>query len=328
MKSYFKNSILLNKIIFYLGYYYFKLTNKTLYYSNMSMVNLYCLTNGAFSNNLNFGLKPRKRISFKGDIFELITEDFFSKTNNTLNNDGYSLLKTKLPHEIIEGVMNFSLNSNSYYTNKSVKIDFKNLESNIYKYKYEDLINNKFVQRIIADPVLINIARNYFNSEPVFDFVSMWWTTDYEKKVEDAAQEYHFDCDRVKWLKVFFYINDVTEENGPHCYIKSSHKIGSKPQEILSKGYVRIQDSILKECYSKDNFIEATGESGTILIGDTSCWHKGKPISKGSRLLLQLEFTTSLFGIHNPKGLVTKYESGFKEFCLENKHYSQKIKFN
>ena len=134
--------------------------------------------------------------------------------------------------------------------------------------------------------------------------------------------------DRIKWLKIFFYVNDVAPENGPHCYIKYSHKPGNKPKELLKRGYKRIPDEDLEKYYKQEDFVELCGEAGSIIAGDTKCWHKGKHLTKGHRLVMQFEYTSSLFGSNYPKLIVNKSSDAFKEFCKNNQRYSSNIHFN
>ena len=209
--------------------------------------------------------------------------------------------------------------------NDQILFDPKDKKSNIYKFNSNDLIQNQWVQKLIMDPVLINIAGTYLGANPIFDFAAMWWSTDSKTKKEDAAQEYHFDLDRPKWLKIFIYLTDVNKDNGPHCYISKTHKVGNKPQEILDRGYVRVTDKELEKYYPKSSLKEVTGPSGTIVFGDTSCWHKGKPIVKGDRLILQLEYTNSLFGLNLPKFNINNPSSSFTAFCKKNNIYTQNI---
>ena len=57
----------------------------------------------------------------------------------------------------------------------------------------------------------------------------MWWSTARGKKptiksetTNKSAHFFHFDLDRPKWLKLFIYLSDVGNLNGPHIYIKNS----------------------------------------------------------------------------------------------------------
>ena len=110
----------------------------------------------------------------------------------------------------------------------------------------------------------------------------------------EAAQLYHYDLDHMKWLKVFFYLSDVTTEQGPHTYIPVSHKIGRKNYKILQRGYARVTDAEMKDMQSEEP-CSLLGEAGTVIIGDTKCFHKGTPVVAGSRLVLQPTFGPSEF---------------------------------
>ena len=325
MKKYIKKSILINKILFYIGYITFKIIGYTPRISYMSMINLYCLTGGKFLFDFNKKSKVFEGFVNNSNFFKDVNRKDLIKINSELNHEGYSLFKYKLDKKITHNLKSFSYTLKAKVGNNQILYDPKDKKSNIYKFSSNDLIQNQWVQELIMDPVLINIAANYLGVNPIFDFAAMWWSTDSKTKNEDAAQEYHFDLDRPKWLKIFIYLTDVNKDNGPHCYISGTHKVGNKPQEILNRGYVRVADKELENHYPKSNLKEVTGPSGTIVFGDTGCWHKGKPIVKGDRLILQLEYTGSLFGLNLPKFKVNKPSSKFITFCKKNNIYTQNI---
>jgi hypothetical protein len=176
------------------------------------------------------------------------------------------------------------------------------------------------------DPVILNVARNYLQCEPIFDFPAMWWSTCFSKEASsEAAQLYHFDMDRIKWLKFFFYINDVTIENGPHCYIQGTHKPRNKPQKLLNRGYTRISDADLRPYYNSEDFKMLCADAGTVFAGDTTCWHKGSPLRSGHRLVFELEYTGSLFGANRPKMVVENSNASFRDFCKNNKVFASNL---
>ncbi len=325
MKKFIKKSILINKILFYIGYIIHKITDYTPRVSYMSMINLYCLTSGKFLFDFNKKNKVYKDFMNNSNFFKDVNRKDLFKINSELNNEGYSFFKYRLDKKITYNLKSFSYTLKAKVGNNQILYDPKDKKSNIYKFSPNDLIQNQWVQELIMDPVLINIAGNYLGVNPIFDFAAMWWSTDSKTKNEDAAQEYHFDLDRPKWLKIFIYLTDVNKYNGPHCYISGTHKVGKKPQEILNRGYVRVADKELENHYPKSSFKEVTGPTGTIVFGDTGCWHKGKPIVKGDRLILQLEYTGSLFGLNLPKFKVRNPSSSFITFCKKNRNYTQNI---
>jgi hypothetical protein len=110
--------------------------------------------------------------------------------------------------------------------------------------------------------------------------------------------------DRIKFLKFFFYLTDVDTTNGPHCFIRHSHQ--RKPQPLLRDG--RIGDEEMQQYYPPEDIVEITGPAGSISAVDTRGFHKGKPLQKGHRLVLQLEYTTSLFGANNGQIVIPRSE--------------------
>ena len=170
--------------------------------------------------------------------------------------------------------------------------------SPIYDFKSQALFEAPVVQQLLLDKSILAVAQEYLGPAPVLDLLTMWWSTAACKDVDlsKAAQLYHFDLDRLKFLKFFIYLSDVDTYNGPHCYIEKSHKI--KPKQLRRDG--RILDEELKALYPASDFKEITGPKGTILAVDTSGFHKGKPLEKGERLLFQMEFATSMFGQNYP----------------------------
>jgi hypothetical protein len=128
--------------------------------------------------------------------------------------------------------------------------------------------------------------------------------------------------DRIKFLKVFFYLTDVTPESGPHCYVRGSSK--RKPAAILRDG--RIPDEEIRSHYPEETFVEICGGTGSIIAVDTRGWHKGKPLTEGERLILQFEYTNSMFGQNYPKSALPEDASAsFREFVEANSRTFQGI---
>lgn len=323
------------KKIFAKGYQTFLETGKTPQEAYMALINLYCATNGNFTEKLNNEIKlnnPPISVpkTIEGVIGTYSSSDF-TNVNKELNENGYSHFAKKLSASICENLTHFALTTPAKippaYNEKVIYSAEKPL-AEIYRFDIQDLVNNATIQQLMIDPVLLNIARNYLGCEPIFDFPAMWWSTAFQKEASsEAAQLFHFDMDRVKWLKIFIYVNDVTMENGPHCYIQGSQKPNAKPSEMLKRGYARIKDEELLPYYKKDDVKIVCGEAGSVFAGDTKCWHKGINLKKGHRLVLEFEYTSSLFGTNSPKLEVENCSEEFKLFCKTNKVFASNITF-
>jgi hypothetical protein len=152
----------------------------------------------------------------------------------------------------------------------------------------------------MADRSFIAVAQNYLQAQPIVDVVAMWWNVMSPRPDKEAAQYWHFDMDRIKWLKFFVYLTDVGPENGPHSFVAGSHRSGGIPASLLKKGYARLTDEEVGSNYSVDRFVEFTAPRGTVIAEDTRGLHKGKHITKGDRLIFQMQFSNSLFGGEYP----------------------------
>ena len=65
--------------------------------------------------------------------------------------------------------------------------------------------------------------------------------------------------------------------------------------------------------------MEITGAPGTIFIADTRGFHKGKAIQSGDRLMVQLEFSTSLFGPEHQEIKVNeRFSNEFRQFARQH----------
>jgi hypothetical protein len=153
-------------------------------------------------------------------------------------------------------------------------------------------------QRLVADPLFLNLSQSYFGGVSTLKDISLWWSpvTGGEPD-DDAAQLFHFDYEPIPiWLKFFVYLTDVRAETGPHVFVKGSHRLRQeKARALLARGYVRISDKDIDETFGHENVIELTGLAGTVFVADTMGFHKGKLPESGHRVIAQIEYAMPLF---------------------------------
>ncbi len=150
--------------------------------------------------------------------------------------------------------------------------------------------------RIAFDPYILSVVSGYLGGTPIHVQTCLWFSfagNQDEQTLSRNAQFFHQDKEFVKFIKVFIYLNDVTAENGPHCYIEGSHRDELNRHGIpYSK---RVSDDEVISLYGKDKHKVLEGAAGTIIFGDTVSAHKGMPLKQGGRLMLQLEYAASLY---------------------------------
>lgn len=139
---------------------------------------------------------------------------------------------------------------------------------------------------------VLRIASEYLEVLPVLNYPASWFSFPVKKIEKESAKNWHWDCDGIKWLKVFVYLNDVTYENGPHAFIANSHrnwKVNSKTSRITEQQVVK--------AYGNNAIQSFIAPRGTVIFEDTRGFHKGTPLLAGYRLALDVQFNFDNFGL-------------------------------
>lgn len=274
-------------------------------------LDLHCKTNGRSTEILSNVMQRLRPAPAPIRPFESLLGSFQPEQVNAIadqiRRDGYYVFDTRMPAGIcdeIEAAARVTparVGRDPNGAPRMVAFDPANPVGRVYDIPETDSWQIPAYQRIIADPVFINVSQAYLNAASTLKNVNLWWSSaiagEIDKDADHAAQMFHFDYDPApRWLKFFVYVTDVTDENGPHTFVRGSHRLRQeKMREILSRGYVRISDAEIAGVCGRDNVVELAGPKGTVLAVDTMGFHKGKPPISGYRLLAQLEYASPLF---------------------------------
>jgi hypothetical protein len=294
-----------------LGFGVFSVARTTPAYSYQSLVRIFCATRGHsndfFSRWISLFRRP-VAIKTGPGIVGSLDESGLDKITEKMNSLGFHVFEKKLTPEFCDRIVEFSCRTtsvvladvfdpNSKEPPRVAQYDPKKLVGTRYDYRTQDLLNSPDIQKLLGDPDLLRVAQAYLGSLPILDIIGLWWNTTYsDQPNKNAAQYFHFDMDRIKWLKFFFYFTDVGPENGPHVFVMGSHRTNKIPKALLKQGYARLTDEEVAQYYPSSKFVEFTGSRGTVLAEDTRGLHKGKNLQSGARLILSVQFSNSLFG--------------------------------
>lgn len=286
----------------------FAATGRTPASAYQSMIRLFMLTGGQ-SNDLASRwlslLHPPRPIAPAEGVLGALDAGRLKTLDAKLRSDGYVLFERALPEDLCDRLQQFALTQpcKRRATDEAGAGAAEEVYPRakpggiIYDFHPQRLIHDADVQRLMADPSILALAQSYLGAAPVLDTVNMWWTTAFGTRPDSsAAQLWHFDMDRLRWIKFFVYLTDVTVENGPHCFIAGSHRTGGIPQSLRDLGYARITDDVVDKLYPREAIKTFVAPRGSILAEDTRGLHKGLPAVRGDRLMLEFEFSNSLFG--------------------------------
>ena len=287
--------------LLWLGVAVFRVTGRTPWLSYWAMRRLYCVTRGRSNQWLarTLGAPVAVGSASADGVLASMNGAHRDASLDALRRDGFAVLGTYLRQAQIDSLVDFARATPARLipapTSGPTEHPFDPDRPRAIKNDLPEdrLVEHPVVQSLLADHSLRDFARRYHNSEPVNDHVAMWWSSAYSSEASsEVAQLYHFDMDRPQFLKLFFYLTDVTPDTGPHCYIRASHR--ERPAALWRDG--RHADEDVLALYGRASEVEIAAPRGTLIAVDTSGFHKGKPLVQGSRLLLQLEYTSALFG--------------------------------
>lgn len=213
-----------------------------------------------------------------------------------LRTDGVYVFKNRLPRDMIARMRESALRVPAMPRGLDAPpTPFPRTQPQVGRYDIneDNTMADPAMQDYTSDPALALIAARYLGQPVIQDQTALWWTT--TQGAEDAAMNawmFHQDRDRLSFLKIFVYLTDVGPENGPHTYVRGTHR--HIPRSLRADG--RQTDAAVKDAGLWDRVVSLTGPSGTMMAVDSVGLHKGVPPQVGDRCVLQVEFATSLFG--------------------------------
>ena len=214
-------------------------------------------------------------------------------------NLGYKYFKKyNISQSFSKEILNFDCFSLTQKKNLKIQ-DLKDENNALIEINKLDLFKSFKISELISDKEIYIEAKKIIGSEPVFCDLKAWWSlySDDENKKNKAAQFWHRDIDRLRDIKIFFYLSDVkNEDDGCFEFVENSHISSFKNVSIFDKRY---NNEYIKKKFKK-NIRQLLGEAGQSFIVDTRGIHRGRPLKKNKkRCVLQLYLSNSNFGFGN-----------------------------
>lgn len=290
------------------GLRFFERSNITTKSAYSSLRKMFVLTRGNSNDRISAAINKRVgkyELDDRSGVLGNLSDVELKNMIETMERDGFYIFDKLLPENIANELYNYGLTipcqyldlETKAYSNKEVFFNPSKPVSPRYEFNNALIVNLPVIQQLLFDKSLIAFAQEYLGVKPILDLIAFWWSLPFEGKGKsEAAQMYHFDMDRIKFMKFFFYLTDVDSENGPHCYVRGSHKY--LPQSLARDG--RFSDEEIIKEYGFENVIEIYGKKGSIIAVDTRGFHKGKELISDKRLIFQIEFANSMFGQNYP----------------------------
>jgi hypothetical protein len=295
-------SLVVDPFIFAIGVLAFAVTKRTPRMAFGSLRRLFVATDGRlndFAGRMSARVHPPVRLGAVHGVLGDLDEGAIDALAQNIERNGYYVFEARLDDGVCQKIVEFAKRTSATLIPAPVggptqsTYDPNAPLAPRYEFEERRIFELPELQELATDETFMAIAQAYLRCRPVNDLVAVWWSPAFGSRASsEAAQLFHFDMDRLKFVKFFVYLTDVDESHGPHVYVSSSHL--RKPKAVRRDG--RISDDEIIQAYGQEGIIEITGQRGTVLAVDTRGFHKGKAPESGDRLLFQVEYTNSLFG--------------------------------
>ncbi len=291
--------------VFGRGYARYLLGAKNDHESFLALRRLFCRTNGRLNDVLAYwhaASNPPYQVNVRDSVVAGL-EEGLPRIIRDLDRDGYHVFEQRVPEDLCRELTDLALrtpcsvlDADGKWSQEPRRFDPARPDGVRFDLSAQDVMENPTAQKLVGDLGLLAVAQSYFRAKAVQDLVAMWWSAPSDRPSSTGAQLFHFDLDRVKFLKFFVYLTDVDENNGPHCYIAGSHR--RMPKALRSD--TRHTDEEVFSYYPPEKRVEIKGPRGTLAAVDTRGFHKGKQLVAGHRLIFQVEYAINLFGMSYP----------------------------
>ncbi len=220
-----------------------------------------------------------------------------------LRDQGYTVLPWRLNDGMVKVLYEYlaspqmTIRSDDTTLNgREEHLSFDHPKAEKYDVPVTSILTSPEASELMLDRGVLQFVQDYLGSVPRLDICAAWFSFPVQRASSEAATMFHFDLDRTKWVKVFFFLTDVTPTTGAHVFLPGTHKDNVFPKSMRKRGYARMSDAYVHAEFPEETWKTICGPRGTILIEDTRGIHKGLPVLEDHRLVLQFQYSQNLFG--------------------------------
>ena len=162
-------------------------------------------------------------------------------------------------------------------------------------HRYPEILQYGLSEQTVA------IVSRYLGQLPVMPFTLIWRSAPTKAPLTES-QLWHLDHSDTRQIKIFIFLQEVTDKNGPLVLIPAH--LSQKLREKLRYNWQerrRVSDKRMDEIINPNDVVKVTGPKGTVVFVDTSrCFHYGSRLQEGNRHVLLYRYLTISSFLFNP----------------------------
>jgi hypothetical protein len=166
------------------------------------------------------------------------------------------------------------------------RFDLPHVPANVCmgSYSLDTIVECPHLLEIANRSDVLAFVERYLGCPPIISAMRIDCAFPFEGRAADV-QHFHRDYDEWRFCKLFVYLTDVHDEEGPHEFVRRSHR---------RSGRLRAQffslDRIRRD-YGLHAIARICGKRGTSFFADTWGIHRGAPPRRGVRMLFQVTYS-------------------------------------
>lgn len=215
--------------------------------------------------------------------------EFLHDVNTTLNDRGFGALAQAVDiaklHDVRDSMEHFmNEGKNLWRGHNKPQSELRKTEA--FTAIEQPLLCIPSILDVIFDsPLLHDIASQYCGAPVGLSGLNLRKSF-VNSREEIETQVYHVDPNSPRFLKMFFYLNDVDIDGGPFQYVENSYKTKF---EGWQDPYRRT-DAEVHSIYGTEKVHRLTGKVGDVVMADTNAFHKGTKPKSADRGLLTIDW--------------------------------------
>lgn len=153
--------------------------------------------------------------------------------------------------------------------------------THVSHYRDEDIVRIPHLLELANHPRVLAPVARWLGGRPTLAALRLWWSTPSGDGTPENAELFHRDVDDLRFVKLFIYLTDVTDDTGPHVFVDGSHLV-DRLTEIR-----RYEDDEVEAAFGAEHIHRLVGRAGTAFLENTYGMHRGVPPITGPRLIFQ-----------------------------------------
>lgn len=144
---------------------------------------------------------------------------------------------------------------------------------------------------------ILAIVNRYLGMYSQVLTLKYWYSVASAGQKADGSQLWHRDYNDRHLLKTFLYVGDVDEGTGPFSFAKGTHhgvlRDTDPPLSRDSTGARRVTDEDMECLVPGSDLVTAVGSAGSVVLADTSGFHKGGFATRRDRKMIVVTYKSS-----------------------------------